>query len=381
MGTSIEIDRERLLDLFLTLCRADSAPLAERPVFDIVVTRLKELNFSVDVDDAGARTGGEVGNVIASMPGRGSLADAVPVLLSAHMDRVAGGIGVRPQVVDGVVRSGGDTVLGADDAAGLAAILEAYRAILASGADHPPLECLFTIGEEIGLVGAKAADLSHFRSPFGYVLDADGPVGTVITQAPTQYTLSATLYGRAAHAGIAPERGVSAIKMAAQAISRMPLGRIDAETTANIGYIAGGGPTNIVPERAEIRAEARSLDRSKVERQVAQMEQALHSAAASAGGRAEVHVMLEYEGFRLSDASEPVARLRRAASRLGFPFAVKATGGGSDANVFNARGLPCAVLGVGYQAIHTYNEAMPIEELCRLARLVVALIMDDGDAR
>lgn len=381
MGSTIEIDRRRLLELFLDLCRADSAPLAEGPLFGVVVGRLEAMGFSVDVDQAGARVGGEVGNLFATMPGRGRLADRPPLLFSAHLDRVAGGIGVRPRVVDGVVRSGGDTILGADDAAGLAAIIEAYQAILESGEDHPPLECLFTIGEEIGLVGAKEADLSRLRSECGFVLDADGPVGTVIGQAPTQYTLGAKLFGRAAHAGIAPERGVSAIKMAAQAISRMQLGRIDAETTANVGYIAGGGPTNIVPERAEIRAEVRSLDRSKAERQLEQMRRALEGAAADCGGRAEIEVALEYEGFRLSESAEPVVRARRAAERLGLPFAMKATGGGSDANVFNAKGLPCVVLGVGYQAIHTYNEAMPIDELHRLARLVAALIIEEGDVR
>ncbi len=381
MGWTVEIDRGRLLDLFLELCSADSAPLAERPVFQVVLRRLKEMGFDVYVDDAGEKAGGEVGNLLAAKPGTGRLASARPLLFSAHMDRVAGGIGVRPRVAGGVVTSSGDTVLGADDAAGIAAILEAYRAILDSGADHPPFECLFTIGEEIGLVGAREADLSRFASACGFVLDADGPVGTVVAQAPTQYTVTATIFGRAAHAGIAPERGVSAIKIAAQAISRMQLGRIDAETTANVGYIAGGGPTNIVPERAEIRAETRSLDRSKVERQLAQMRAALQEAAAACGGRAEVRAHLEYEGFRLSESAEPVERVRRAAQRLGLPFAVRATGGGSDANVFNAKGLPCAVLGVGYQAIHTYKEAMPIEELCRLARLVAALIMDEGDAR
>lgn len=381
MDSTVDIDGERLLGLFLELCSADSAPLAERPVFEVVVRRLKEMGFEIDVDGAGEKAGGEVGNVSAFLPGTGRLKSARPVLFSAHMDRVAGGIGVRPRVSDGVVTSSGDTVLGADDAAGIAAILEAYEAILASGVDHPPFECLFTIGEEIGLVGAKEADLSRFESAFGFVLDADGPVGTVIAQAPTQYTVSATIFGKAAHAGIAPERGVSAIKIAAQAISRMQLGRIDAETTANVGYIAGGGPTNIVPERAELRAEVRSLDRAKVERQLERMRTALCETAAACGGRAEVSAQLEYEGFRLEESAAPVERVRRAAHRLGLPFAVRGTGGGSDANVFNAKGLPCAVLGVGYQAIHTYKEAMPIAELSRLARLVAALIMDEGDDR
>ena len=367
------IDKERIVTLLMDLCRADSAPLRERPVFDLVWKALAELGFELREDDAGRQLGGQVGNIIATKPGRRAGATWTPLMFSAHLDRVEGGIGVKPRLVDDHVTSDGSTILGADNAAGLAAIIEACRVLEETGEAHAPLELVLTIGEEIGLVGAAQVDVSALQSRIGFVLDAEGTVGTIISRAPTQYMIEAEFTGRAAHAGIAPERGVSAIKMAAHAVSRMNLGRIDAQTTANVGYIAGGGATNIVPERAEIRAETRSLDKGMVERQVDQMTRAIDEAASAAGGKAKWNVRLAYEGFHLDEQSEPVRRAVAAASALGLEPRVASTGGGSDANIFNAKGLPTVVLGVGYQSIHTYRESMPVKELIRLAQMVLAL--------
>lgn len=367
------IDEERVVDLLIELCRADSAPLKEGPVFSLVKQCLLELGFDVYEDDAGRRLGGEVGNIIATKPGQGEGAGWPAVMISAHLDRVEGGIGVRPQRAGDRVVSDGSTILGADDAAGLAAIIEACRALKESGAPAAPIELVLTIGEEIGLVGAALVDVGRLKSKVGFVLDADGPVGTVITGAPTQYTLEAEFVGRAAHAGIAPERGISAIKMAALAVSRMRLGRVDPWTTANVGYIAGGGPTNIVTERAAIRAEARSLDPERAMRQIEHMTRAIDEAARITGGTARWEVRLAYEGFRLHPESEPVRRAVKAIRAVGLEPRLRATGGGSDANIFNAKGLPTAVLGVGYQSIHTRDESMPVGELVRLSRLVLAL--------
>lgn len=367
------VDENRVVQLLIDLCRADSAPLKEKNVFDLVFAAMQELGFSVREDDAAAKIGGQVGNIIATKPGKGRGVHAEPLMFSAHMDRVAGGIGVKPQLVDGVIKSDGTTILGADDAAGLAAVIEACRVLVESDMDHPPLEVVFTVAEEIGLLGARAVDVSSLRSKMGFVLDADAPVGAIIRAAPTQYTIVARLFGRSAHAGVAPEKGISAIKIAASAVSKMRLGRIDSETTANVGYIAGGGPTNIVPEQAEIHAETRSLNRDKVERQLESMKRALKSAAETNGGRAEWDVTLEYESFWLDEDDEVVRRSVQAAQSLGLTGSLHETGGGSDANVFNARGLPTVVLGVGYQAIHTHREHMRVSELVRLSELVVAL--------
>lgn len=367
------VRQERLVDLLMQLCRADSAPLRERPVFEIVWEHLVALGFHVREDDAGRRLGGEVGNIIATKPGRGAGEHWEPVMFSAHLDRVEGGVGVRPVLVNGRIQSDGSTILGADDAAGLAAIIEACRVLQETEASHAPLELVLTVGEEIGLVGASQVDMEALRSKVGFVLDAEGPVGTIIARAPTHYIIEAQFFGRAAHAGIEPERGLNAIKIAAQAVSRMDLGRIDLETTANVGYIAGGGPTNVVPERAEIRAEARSLDPEKAKKQVQNMRRAIEEAAAASGGRATWDVRLAYEGFRLDEESEPIRRAKAAARKIGRTPVVKATGGGSDANIFNAKGLPTAVLGVGFEAIHSFRESMPVEELVKLTEMVLAL--------
>lgn len=372
------LNRSRLVRRFIEICRADSAPLKEGPVFRIVAGALEELGLSVWEDGAAKALGGEVGNLVATLPGRGAPAASSPLLFCAHMDRVAGGVGVQPVVNDGVITSGGNTILGADDAAGLAAIIEAVHVLVESGSDRVPIEIVCTIGEEAGLVGAKSFDVEILRSRCGFVLDAEGEVGTIVCRAPTQASIRAELFGRSAHAGLAPEEGISAIKMAAAAISKMNLGRIDHETTANVGYIAGGGPTNVVPERAEIRAEARSLDDAKLDRQLAHMQSVLVDVAARFGGKVEWNAWRNYEGFALDADSEPVRRASAAIVEAGLEPKLLSTGGGSDANVFNARGVPSAVLGVGYQGIHTHMERMPIAELVRLTEVVLRLMQGAG---
>lgn len=375
------VNEERIVALMMDLCRADSAPLRERPVFELVWRHLSELDFELREDDAGRRLGGQVGNIIATKPGQKEGEQWSPLMFSAHLDRVEGGIGVKPRLDGDRITGDGTTVLGADDAAGLAAIIEACRVLHESGAAHVPLELVITVGEEIGLAGASCVDVGALKSKAGFVLDAEGDVGVVINRAPTQYAVEAEFTGRAAHAGIAPERGVSAIKMAARAVNRMRLGRIDAETTANVGFISGGGATNIVPERAELRAEARSLDPEKAKRQAEHMTRAIAEAATAYGGRATWQARLVYQGYWLPETSEPVQRAVRAVEALGLRPRVKSTGGGSDANIFNAKGLPTVVLGVGYQAIHTFRESMPVAELVRLAKLVLALMTQAGYTR
>ncbi len=369
------IDADRLLGSFMRLCSTDSAPFHEGKIFSLLWERLRELGFEVVEDDAGQRAGGEVGNLIARKEGRGRLAKCEPILLSAHMDRVTGGTGVRPVVVDGVVRSQGDTILGADDAAGLAAIVEACTVLEESALEHVPLEIVFTIAEEVGLVGAQHVDVAKLRlqATTGFVLDADGPVGSIILQAPTQYKVAAQILGMAAHAGVSPEKGVSAIRIAAAAINRMNLGRIDSQTTANIGYIAGGGPTNIVSRLAEFRAEARSLDPKKALRQVEQMERALAESAREYGGDYKWEVSRSYDSFHLGIDAAPVRRAVKALRRLSILPHYQSTGGGSDANVFNQKGIDCVVLGVGFDRIHTFSEYMPVDQLNSLAEMVVEL--------
>ncbi len=371
------ITTDRLLDTFLELCAIDAEPTRERAMADRLTVLLGELGFTVREDDAGARLGGNAGNLYATLPGAGP---GETLLFSCHMDRVTPGTGVKPQRVGEYLVSDGSTVLGADDAAGLAALLEGVRTVREQGLPHPALEVVLSVAEELSLLGIEQFDMSRLVSRCGFVLDAGGPVGEIVVRAPEQVRLSAVIHGRAAHAGIAPEEGVSAIQIAALAIARMQLLRIDEETTANIGSIRADGPTNIVPERCELSAEVRSLDPARLACQVAAMQQALEEAASAAGGQVEITLRSNYRSYRLEPTTAPVHRASAAARRLGLPLRYRSTGGGSDANFLNERGIPTAVLCCGYEKVHTCEERMPVEQLRLLAQWVVAILTGKDDA-
>ncbi|QOX80019.1 M20/M25/M40 family metallo-hydrolase [Trichlorobacter lovleyi] len=372
-----DINAKRLLNSFLELCSIDAEPTRERAMADHLTALLIGLGFSVTEDDAGCRLGGTAGNLYATLAGSGS---GETLLFSCHMDRVVPGCGVKPQLAGEYIVSDGSTVLGADDVAGLAAVLEGIVAVREQGLPHPPLELLFSVAEELSLLGIEQFDMSRLVSRCGFVLDAGGPVGEIVVMAPEQVRLSAVIRGRAAHAGIAPQEGVSAIQIAATAIAGMRLLRIDAETTANIGSIRADGPTNIVPDRCEINAEVRSTDPARLAVQVAAMQQALEEAARAAGGQVEISLRSNYRSYRLDPASAPVRRAGAAASRLGLTVRHRSTGGGSDANFLNERGIPTAVLCCGFEKVHTCQERIAVAELTRLAQWVAAILTGGDEA-
>jgi tripeptide aminopeptidase len=290
------------------------------------------------------------------------------------MDTVVPGKGIKPSIQDGYVVTDGTTILGADDKAGLAVMLEVIRVLKEQDIQHGTIQFIITVGEESGLVGAKALDRSLVTAKFGYALDSDGKVGNIIVAAPTQAKITAVIHGKTAHAGVAPEKGVSAITIAAKAVSRMPLGRIDKETTANIGRFEGGKQTNIVVDRVDILAEARSLVPKKMDAQVEKMKKAFESAAEEMGGKADVEVQIMYPGFKFSAGDHVVEIARNAAAKIGRSCELLHSGGGSDANVIAGFGIPTVNLAVGYEEIHTTDERMSIEELEKLAEMVLAII-------
>lgn len=369
------INTERLLNRFMELCAIDAEPTRERQMADRLTTLLTELGFTVTEDDAGSRLGGNAGNLYATLPGTGP---GETLLFSCHMDRVAPGSRVMPQLVGEYIVSDGSTVLGADDVAGLAAVLEGVKSVQEQGLPHPPLEVLFSVAEELSLLGIEQFDASRIISRCGFVLDAGGPVGEIVVKAPEQVRLTAVVSGRAAHAGIAPEEGISAIQIAATAIARMKLLRVDDETTANIGSIRADGPTNIVPDRCELSAEARSTDPERLAAQVASMQVALEEAASEAGGQVKIALRSNYRSYRLDPASAPVRRADEAARRLGLTVRHRSTGGGSDANFFNEWGIPTAVLCCGFEKVHTCEERMPVSQLTLLAQWVAAILVDSN---
>ncbi len=365
------ISKERLYLSFMELCAIDSEPSGERLMAD----RLKELlvlqGFTVIEDETAEKIGGNAGNLIARLKGTSR---AESILFSCHIDRVTPGIGVKPRIEGDYIISDGTTVLGADDAAGLAAILEAITAINESGLPHAPIELVLTVAEELALTGVKHLDTGQLASRYGFVLDAGGPVGEIVLQAPEQVKFKAVFHGRSAHAGAAPEEGVSAIQIAGVAISRMNLLRIDPESTANIGSISSVGPSNIVPDRCELNGEARSLEPAKLRFQIDALTEAMASSAAEFAGSVDITFLPCYPSYKLAEDSEPVRRAALAAYRIGAPVSFKTTGGGSDANILNNRGLPTVVLSCGYEHAHTNAERISLEQLALLAEWVLAII-------
>lgn len=368
------INQERILTEFLELVQVDSETKFEAEIAKVLKEKFSSLGVSVVEDDTTNVTGHGAGNLVCTLEATKDSID--PIYFTSHMDTVVPANGVKPTVENGYVITDGTTILGADDKTGLAAMLEAIKVLKENNIAHGKVEFVITVGEESGLVGAKALDPKLISAKFGYALDSDGKVGNIILAAPTQAKVKTTIYGKTAHAGVAPEKGVSAITIAAKAVAKMPLGRIDHETTANIGRFEGGSQTNIVCDRVDILAEARSLIPEKMEQQVQKMKDAFETVAAEMGGRAEVVVDVMYPGFKFTAEDHVVQIAKRAASKIGRDSELLTSGGGSDANVIAGFGIPTVNLAVGYEEIHTTNERMPVEELVKTAELVVSIIKE-----
>ncbi|MCA0970161.1 M20/M25/M40 family metallo-hydrolase [Halobacillus litoralis] len=366
------INKERLLEEFLELVQIDSETKEEANIAKILKEKFESLGLEVLEDDAKEKTGHGANNLICNLKGTKDSAD--PIYFTSHMDTVVPGNGVKPSIEDGYVITDGTTILGADDKAGVAAILEAIRSLKENNVEHGDLQFVITVGEESGLVGAKALDSSLLKAKYGYALDSDGQVGNIIVAAPTQAKLNAVVKGKTAHAGVAPEKGISAITLASKAISKMPLGRIDEETTANIGRFEGGQKTNIVCDHVEILAEARSLVPEKMEEQVEKMKKALVETAEEMGGSVDLDVQVMYPGFKQQAGDQVVEVARSAAKAIGRESELLTSGGGSDANIIAGFGIPTVNLAVGYEEIHTTNERMPVSELEKVAELVTSIV-------
>lgn len=367
------MNKERLLETFFELVQIDSETKNERVIADFLIHKLKELGFEVIEDDSAERSGHGAGNLIASM--KGTVPKADPIYFTCHMDTVVPGKGIKPELrEDGYIYSDGTTILGADDKAGIAALFEMIRVIKEENKPHGDLQFIITAGEESGLAGAKEMDPSLITSKYGYAVDSDGKVGGIVTSAPYQAKLTTTIYGKTAHAGVAPEKGVSAINIAAKSIAAMKLGRLDAETTANIGSFVGGGATNIVCDEVTLISEARSIVPEKLAAQTTHMTSTFENIAEKMGGRAETEVKQMYPGFNFAEKDVVVQTAMEAIRNIDRTPELLTSGGGSDGNVFNGAGIPTVTLSVGYEEIHTTNERMPVEELNKLTALLIEII-------
>ncbi|MBS7345963.1 MAG: M20/M25/M40 family metallo-hydrolase [Caryophanon sp.] len=363
----------RVVEQFLALVKIDSETKHEEVIAPVLVALLQELGFDVVQDDAHTRNGHGAGNIIATLKGTKQGVD--PIYFTTHMDTVVPGKNIQPQIrEDGYIYSDGTTILGADDKAGIAASIEMVRRLQEQNIAHGDIQFIITAGEESGLVGAKELDPAMIHAKYGFAIDSDGKVGGIVTAAPFQAKLHVTVHGKTAHAGVAPEKGISAITVAAKAIAKMNLGRIDDETTANIGRFEGGQATNIVCDEVHILAEARSIRRDKLDAQTAHMKATFEEVAASLGASADVDVQIMYPGFSVTEEDKVVQVAMEAVQAIGRTPVLGSSGGGSDANVIAGFGIPTVNLSVGYEEIHTTNERMPIEELEKLADLLVEIV-------
>lgn len=365
------VNKERMVNEFLQLVRIDSLSGLERQMADALKKKLSAMGYEPVEDDAGKKTGGNAGNIICNVKGR---KEVPAVLLMAHMDTVVPGIGKNPILEDGYIKTDGTTILGGDDAIGLECILEALRILKENNIEHGDIQIAFTIGEEVGLLGAKNLDYSKIHSKYGIVLDGGVPIGSVSVKAPTQNKINVIIKGRAAHAGMEPEKGVNAIQIACEAISQMRLGRIDSETTANIGVIKGGLATNIICDKVEIEAEARSRNTNKLDIQTAHMKECFDRAAALFGGSVEFEASLEYEAFDVPEYSEIIIILKKAATAVGIDFISKATGGGSDTNVINGKGIQAVDISIGMDKVHSVEERVLVDDMVKAAGFLVSII-------
>jgi len=366
------VNKKRLIESFMELVKIDSVSKKEKEVADFLVKKLKDLGLEVIVDQAGEKVKSNSGNIIARL--KGNIKKATPIMFSAHMDTVVPGKNIKP-ICDGEkIVSSGKTILGADDKAAIAALLEALHIIKENNISCGDIEIVFSICEEIGLKGAKNLDISSLNAKLGFVLDAGGQVGEIINAAPSQNSLEIIIYGKSAHAGANPEEGINAIQVTGFALSRMKLGRIDEETTANIGIISGGRATNIVPDKVTLKGEVRSRSEEKLEKYTEQLKKITEDTAREFKAKVGVKINREYYCYNLSTDDRIIKIAMKAAKDMGLEPLLHPSGGGSDANVFNKKGFPSVDLAIGMEKVHTVDEYILVKNLKNTVEYVLSII-------
>ena len=367
------VNKERMLAEFKEVVAVPCHTLQERPVFEMLRAKLEALGFTVEEDDAGEKLGGNCGNLWAFLPGNKK--GAVSVLLSAHMDGVEPCGGTTVVQKDGVLYSDGTTILGGDDKSGVVAILEGVRMLVEENAEHGDIQILFTIAEEGGVNGSRCMDRSKLKAQVAYALDGEGAPGEIVIGAPGQYRYKISVYGKKAHGGLEPEKGINAIMIAAKALAEVKrYGRIDEETTCNIGIIGGGVATNVVPDLVEIEGDVRSRNNEKLEAIREEVVSTICNAVEKYGAKVTAEVEHKYSSFLIDTESTVVKLAKSACAMYGFTPDITQTGGGSDANFLNAYGVPCVILGTGMQNVHTVEEFLKEEDLYNSALMVYGIL-------
>jgi len=369
------VNKDRLVTEFVQLVAMDSPSFEEMEVGTYVKEQLRALGFEIREDEAGRKNHGSCGNIYGFLKGTKELE---PILFCVHMDTVEPARGKTAVIAeDGTITSKGNTVLGADDFAGITAILEALRVVQENNLAHRPIEVLFTTAEEVYSKGIAHFDYSWLKSKEGYTLDLTGPVGMAAYKAPSILAMEIQIKGKAAHAGFAPEEGVHAIAVAAKAISELKLGHIDEETTQNIGIIHGGLMSNIVPESCSIKGEVRSYDHEKAVRETEKTKAVFERFAKEYKAGLEFTVTIGCKAYETPIDDPVVKRFEEACGQLDLPCRMIETFGGSDNNVLATYGFRGIVLATAMNQCHSVKEYTSVNELCKIAEVTVRLMTSD----
>lgn len=366
------VNVERMVKNFVNMAKISSPSLKEREVADYIKRELESIGLEVLEDNAGDKTGGNSGNIIGILRAPGKK----KVLLSAHMDTVLPCDKVTPIIENGVIKSDGTTVLGGDDKAGIANIIEAIRVIKENNIDHPEIIVVCSIAEEIGLLGAKHFEIEKYSPDYSFILDSSGKPGIAIVQTPYSAKGQIKIIGRPAHAGIAPENGINALTVAAHAITKLKLGRIDSETTSNIGVVRGGEAVNIVMPEVTLQYEARSFSGEKLDNLLKETADIFETVAKEFGASVENGVEKGYSGYHLKEDDEILRYFEKACSNVGMDYVTKSTGGGSDSNIYNEKGYKALTLAIGMTKVHTKEEYIEIQDMVNTTKLVVEILKE-----
>lgn len=370
------INKERIRKEFLELIQIRCSTHDEREIGDLLTKRLQELGGTVKEDQAGEKLGGNCGNLVADFPATAGMEKVPTVMLTAHMDCVEPCAGIHPIIENGIIRSDGTTILGSDDKAGVTAILETLRQLREQGLPHGPLQVVFTISEENGVHGSQNLDSSLLHADMGFTLDTHGHPGVMSYKAPGKNQIHIHIAGKAAHAGVEPEKGINAIVAAGTLLADAPQGRIDEETTCNVGRIAGGSATNVVADSCDVYYESRSRDKKKLEEITQRIVDHFKRGEKTTGCHITAEVSPDYGPYEIPQDAPAIEVASRAAKKLGFPLELEESGGGSDANHFNTYSVPTVVLGVGMTNCHTKEEYIEEKDLYDSAEWALAIVLE-----
>lgn len=362
---------------FIEFVKIDSESLNEKKFVEFLINKFKTLKpDKIIIDEAGKSIKGNTGNLIIKFNGKGKSKNFKPLLLAGHLDTVKPGVNITPVLKNNFVVTDNNTILGADDKVAVVSIFHALKNIISDNKDHPPLEILFTVAEEIGLLGAKHLNIKNIKSKYAYVFDADGKIGTIITKAPTHITFKVSIFGKEAHAGINPESGKNSIKIAAEIISKIQIGKIAEHTTANIGIIQGGIANNIVPKYTEFQGEFRSINENNLTKMKKELNNIINETKKKHKVKINISYSIEYKKMNVPEKSVLIKNFVNTIKLFNRKHFIKATTGGSDASILNKKGIETVNIGVEFINPHSVKEKIKTSTLYSLTALIENLILN-----